>query len=148
MMKKIIPFALACLLAGACTSEKKDPNLEAAPMLESARALMFDKKYQAAQDTILAMRKQYPTALEVRRQGILVMDSIELLQAQDSLAVLDGIFQIENRKLDSISRLNNRGRNSPYYDQKNKVFYLRQNMDEMGAKVKFFLRKIEEDKKS
>lgn len=147
-MKKIIPFALACLLAGACTSEKKDPNLEAAPMLESARALMFDKKYQAARDTILAMRKQYPTALEVRRQGILVMDSIELLQAQDSLAVLDGIFQIENRKLDSISRLNNRGRNSPYYDQKNKVFYLRQNMDEMGAKIKFFLRKIEEDKKS
>lgn len=147
-MKKIIPFALACLLAGACTSEKKDPNLEAAPMLESARALMFDKKYQEATDTILAMRKQYPTALEVRRQGILVMDSIELLQAQDSLAVLDGIFQIENRKLDSISRLNNRGKNSPYYDQKNKVFYLRQNMDEMGAKIKFFLRKIEEDKKS
>lgn len=146
-MKKIIPFAVICLLAGACTSEKKDPNLEAAPMLESARTLMFEKKYQAAQDTIFALRKKYPTALEVRRQGILVMDSIELLQAQDSLAVLDGIFQIENRKLDSISRLNNRGKNSPYYDQKNKVFYLRQNMDEMGAKIKFFLRKIEEDKK-
>lgn len=146
-MKKILPVALACLLTGACTSEKKDPNLEAAPMLESARSLMLEKKYQAATDTILAMRKQHPTALEIRRQGILVMDSIELLQAQDSLAVLDGIFQIENRKLDSISRLNNRGKNSPYYDQKNKVFYLRQNMDEMGAKVKFFLRKIEEDKK-
>lgn len=76
------------------------------------------------------------------------MDSIELLQAQDSLAVLDAIFQKENRKLDSISRQNNRGKNSPFYDQKNKVFYLRQNLDEMSAKVKFFLRKIEEDQKS
>ena len=146
-MKKIFPIALVCLLIGSCTSEKKDPNQEAAPMLESARTLMFEKKYQAATDTILAMRKQYPTALEVRRQGILVMDSIELLQAQDSLRVLDSIFQNENRKLDSIARLNNRGKNSPYYDQKNKVFYLRQNMDEIGAKVKFFLRKIEEDQK-
>ncbi|MBU3853055.1 MAG: hypothetical protein H9789_04445 [Candidatus Paraprevotella stercoravium] len=147
-MKKILPLACICLLAGACTSEKKDPNLEASPMLEAARELMSEKNYEAATDTILSMRKKYPTALEVRRQGILVMDSIELLQAQDSLKVLNGILQIEKQKLDSISRLNNRGRNSPYYDQKNKVFYLRQNMDEMDAKVKFFIRKIEEDKKS
>lgn len=146
-MKKILSLVLACLFTGACTSEKKDPNLDAAPMLESARKLMFEKKYQAATDTILAMRKQFPTALEVRRQGILVMDSIELLQAQDSLSILNDIFQVENFKLDSISQLNNRGKNSPYYDQKNKVFYLRQHMDEMNAKVKFFLRKIEEDKK-
>lgn len=147
-MKKLFPLALVCLLAGACQSEKKDPNQEAAPMLESARTLMQDKNYSAARDTIERMREQYPTAFEARRQGILVMDSIELLQAQDSVAVLSGIVETESRKLDSISRLNNRGRNSPYYDQKNKVFYLRQNLDEMDAKVKFFLRKIEEDKKS
>lgn len=146
-MKKIFPITLLCLMAAACSSEKKDPNREAAPMLESARALMADKNYQAAKDSVLSLREKYPTAFDVRRQGILVMDSIELLQAQDSLALLDSIFQIENRKLEEISRQNNRGKNSPYYDQKNKVFYLRQNMDEMGAKVKFFLRKIEEDKK-
>lgn len=140
-------MALLCLLAAACNSEKKDPNREAAPMLESARNLMFQKNYQAARDSILSLRKKHPTALEVRHQGILVMDSIELLQARDSLAQLDSVFQIENRKLEEISRQNNRGKNSPYYDQKNKVFYLRQNMDEMGAKVKFFLRKIEEDQK-
>lgn len=146
-MKKILPMALFCLLAAACSSEKKDPNREAAPMLESARVLMNGKNYQAAKDSVLSLRKKYPTAFEARRQGILVMDSIELLQARDSLALLDSIFQIENRKLEEISRQNNRGQNSPYYDQKNKVFYLRQSMDEMGAKVKFFLRKIEEDQK-
>lgn len=140
-------MALFCLLAAACSSEKKDPNREAAPMLESARVLMNGKNYQAAKDSVLSLRKKYPTAFEARRQGILVMDSIELLQARDSLALLDSIFQIENRKLEEISRQNNRGQNSPYYDQKNKVFYLRQSMDEMGAKVKFFLRKIEEDQK-
>lgn len=146
-MKKILPMALFCLLAAACSSEKKDPNREAAPMLESARVLMNGKNYQAAKDSVLSLRKKYPTAFEARRQGILVMDSIELLQARDSLALLDSIFQRENRKLEEISRQNNRGQNSPYYDQKNKVFYLRQSMDEMGAKVKFFLRKIEEDQK-
>lgn len=140
-------MALLCLLAAACHSEKKDPDREAAPMLESARTLMAQKNYQAARDSILSLRKKHPTAFEARRQGILVMDSIELLQARDSLALLDSIFQIENRKLEEISRQNNRGKNSPYYDQKNKVFYLRQNMDEIGAKVKFFLRKIEEDQK-
>lgn len=140
-------MALFCLLAAACSSEKKDPNREAAPMLESARVLMNGKNYQAAKDSVLSLRKKYPTAFEARRQGILVMDSIELLQARDSLALLDSIFQRENRKLEEISRQNNRGQNSPYYDQKNKVFYLRQSMDEMGAKVKFFLRKIEEDQK-
>lgn len=140
-------MALFCLLAAACSSEKKDPNREAAPMLESARVLMNGKNYQAAKDSVLSLRKKYPTAFEARRQGILVMDSIELLQARDSLALLDSIFQIENRKLEEISRQNNRGQNSPYYDQKNKVFYLRQSLDEMGAKVKFFLRKIEEDQK-
>lgn len=146
-MKQLLPLALICLFTGACSSEKKNPDADAAPMLHTARMLMMEKSYQAAQDTIISMREKYPTAFESRRQGILVMDSIDMLQAQDSLAILQRVFQVENQKLDSISKRNNRGRNSPYYAQKNKVFYLRQHMDEMHAKIKFFQRKIEEDQK-
>lgn len=146
-MKKLFLIAGACLMLGACGPEKQDPNAAAMPLLETARTLMFQKNYQAARDSIQQMRTMFPTALEVRHQGILVMDSIELLQTQDSLNVLYEVLDVEQQKLDSISKLNNRGKNSPFYDQKNKVFYLRQSIDELNAKTKFFIRKIEEDKK-
>lgn len=55
-------------------------------MLNEARQLYSEGRYAAARDTILSLRKNYPTALEARRQAILLMDSIELQLAEgDSL---------------------------------------------------------------
>ena len=55
-------------------------------MLSEARQLYADGNYSAARDTILSLRKRFPTALDARRQAILLMDSIELQLAEgDSL---------------------------------------------------------------
>ena len=54
-------------------------------MLEKSRQHLQDDRYDAARDSILSMRRQYPTALQSRAQGILLLDSIEMLAAKDSM---------------------------------------------------------------
>ena len=145
-MKKMIPLFFLSFAWMACSEKKVDVETPAGIMLENARTLTLQKQYAAARDSIELMRQLYPTAFSARSAGIIVMDSIELLAAQDSLAVLDSILQKERIIFEEIKKKNNRGANSPFYNQKNKVFYLEQNFDEICAKVKFYLRKIEVDK--
>ncbi len=116
-------------------------------MLDMARTLLQQKEYAAARDTVESMRRTWPKALKTRSVGIVVMDSIELCEAQDTLALIDKQLQAEQEKLAILQNRDNRGRNQEYYDQKNKVYHLRQQFDEICAKVKFYLRKIEIDSK-
>lgn len=59
-------------------------------MLEKSRQHLQDCRYDAARDSILSMRRQYPTALQSRAQGILLLDSIEMLAAKDSMGSATG----------------------------------------------------------
>lgn len=79
---------LATTALCSCTSES--PEVKASLMLEKSRSHLNAGSYEAARDTILSMRKQYPTALESRAQGMLLLDSVELLAARDSMAYADG----------------------------------------------------------
>lgn len=47
-------------------------------------------QYAAARDTIMAMRRAFPTSFKTREQAILVLDSIEFLAAEDSLKTAEG----------------------------------------------------------
>lgn len=146
-MKNILPLFLLALTGAACSSGETDSEVQAAHMLYEARTLLQQKSYQAARDTLLSMRRTCPTAFKARTAGIVVMDSIELREAQDTLALLDAQLQTEQQILNELQNRDNRGRNQAYYDQKKKVFYLQQHVDEICAKVKFYLRKIEIDSK-
>lgn len=86
-MKPILP--LLALLCAACTSSPT-PETSASRMLEKSRQHLLDGRYDAARDSILSMRTQYPTALQSRAQGILLLDSIEMLAAQDSMGSATG----------------------------------------------------------
>lgn len=116
-------------------------------MLSSARMLMAQKNYLAAKDSILAMREKFPKAFNARTEGIIVMDSIELLQTQDSLAIIDSLLRTEKAYLNTMEKRTERGTNLEFYKQRTKVFYIEQHCDELCAKVKFYLRKIEIDEK-
>ena len=83
----LILFILS-LVCASCSTES--PETKADNMLQKSREHLFDKRYDAARDSILSMRKKYPTALQSRAQGILLLDSIELLAAQDSLGNATG----------------------------------------------------------
>lgn len=146
-MKNRLPLFLLALLGAACSTGQPDPEVQAARMLAQARALLQQKDYAAARDTVTSMRRTWPTAFKARTTGIVVMDSIELCEAQDTLALLDEQLRLEQQKLTELQNRDNRGRNQEYYDQKNKVFYLQQHVDEICAKVKFYFRKIDIDSK-
>ena len=134
-MRKTLYTLLLPIIVCSCTGQEDKEEEYAGRMLNAARTLMTEGNYVAAKDSILAMRETFPTAFKARATGIIVMDSIELLAAQDTLAIMDSTLRAEKR----------RGHNAEYYRQRTDVFHLKQRFDELGAKVKFYLRKIEVD---
>ena len=78
---------LAVLLA-ACA--KETPEERAAAMLKDARYALHHHLYNEARDTIFSLRRNYPTAIEARKQAILLLDSIEMNAAADSLRLVTG----------------------------------------------------------
>ena len=87
MKHSTILFLLACLLT-ACS--KETPDERAAAMLREARYALHHHLWSEARDTIFSLRRNCPTALEARRQAILLLDSIEMNAAADSLRIVTG----------------------------------------------------------
>ena len=129
-MRKTLYTLLLPIIVCSCTGQEDKEEEYAGRMLNAARTLMTEGNYVAAKDSILAMRETFPTAFKARATGIIVMDST--LRAEQEIL----------KKLESEKR---RGHNAEYYRQRTDVFHLKQRFDELGAKVKFYLRKIEVD---
>ena len=87
-MKHPILLPLAALLLASCS--EKTPDERAAIMLKEARYALHHHLYNEARDTILSLRRNCPTAIEARRQAILLLDSIEMNAAADSLKLVSG----------------------------------------------------------
>ncbi len=87
-MKKYLFLIIITILAASCTKEK--PEEQAARMLRDARYALHHHLYSEARDTILSLRRKCPTAIEARRQAILLLDSIEMNAATDSLKLVSG----------------------------------------------------------
>jgi len=84
---KRFAILLAVLLA-ACSEETVDER--AAAMLREARYALHHHLWNEARDTIFSLRRNCPTAIEARKQAILLLDSIELNAATDSLKLVTG----------------------------------------------------------
>jgi hypothetical protein len=87
-MKQYMILIFAALLLTACT--EKTPEERAAGMLRDARYALHHHLYDEARDTIYSLRRNCPTAIEARRQAILLLDSIEINAAADSLKLVTG----------------------------------------------------------
>ena len=144
-MRKTLYTLLLPIIVCSCMGQEDKEEEYAGRMLDAARTLMTEGNYVAAKDSILAMRETFPTAFKGRATGIIVMDSIELLAAQDTLAIMDSTLRAEQEILKKLESEKRRGHNAEYYRQRTDVFHLKQRFDELGAKVKFYLRKIEVD---
>lgn len=88
-IKHTLAAALTLLLVmlSACASNEEH---EAQQMLQQARSALHHRLYSEARDSILSLRKKHPTAINARKQGILLLDSIELQAAADSLTKAEG----------------------------------------------------------
>ncbi len=91
-MKRIIPIICIGAVAtlASCGPNQQDPEVMGQQMLNEARTLLSQGNTDAARDTIMSLRQRYPLAIQVRRQAILTLDSIELQAARnegDSLKI-------------------------------------------------------------
>ncbi len=102
-------------------SEKARMETKGRAYLDSARAALKSKDYEGAKEKIIELRRRCPRAIEARKMGILLMDSIELAEAQTELQKADSIMQADSTRRDNAR------------------------FEELCEKVKFYHRKLQHD---
>lgn len=138
-------LAAALVALVACRSAEEASDLMAEQQLDEARELMSRKQFAAARDTIMSLRQQHPMALEVRRAAILTLDSVELMETRDSIARFERRLHAEQQAFEQMQPRLNGQTNEAYYVQQRRLFEMRQHFDELCAKAKFYVRKLDID---
>lgn len=141
-LRDIPTIFLTCALCSACgwlggPDEKKDlSQVEQSEVrqkdekagqiyLKEAREALQQEKFIQAKQKITELRQQHPMAINARKEGILLLDSIELMHAAYQLRLVDAQLRDENEPSDS----------------------LKAEFEDLFNKVKFYRRKLEHDKK-
>jgi len=88
MKHSVILSLLVAFLLAACSQETQEER--AATMLREARYALHHHLWNEARDTIFSLRLNCPTAIEARKQAILLLDSVEMNAAADSLKLVTG----------------------------------------------------------
>ena len=98
-MKKTgwIVLSLAGLLT-ACNGDKQ----KAAGLLERANASFEAGDYNLAKLQIDSIRTFYPKAFDARKEGIRLMQRVDLEEQQKSLVYLDSMMAVKQAALDSL----------------------------------------------
>lgn len=139
MKARIILIGLTTAFAlNACKKAETQRDIQeriGASMLQSARKELKAKNFDAARDTIMALRRDHELAIDARRRGILLLDSIEMMAAEDSL------YQL-NMKANE--------QNMAYFDDPSAPLFLDSatyvnEHERLDMKVEFFKRKLQED---
>ncbi len=129
----------------SCKSTEEASELMAEVQLDEARQLMSSKQFAAARDTIMSLRRQHPTALNVRRAAILTLDSVELMETRDSIERYERLLHAEQEAFELMQPRIEGKTNEAYYVQQRRLFEMRQHFDELCAKAKFYVRKLDID---
>ena len=98
-MKKIGLVALFALLLAGCDDggEKK-----AQENLRKAEAALEKENFNEAKLQIDSIRILYPKAFEARKQGVKLMQQVDLKEQQKSLIYLDSMMVVRQAQLDSV----------------------------------------------
>ena len=124
-----VALALLLGLTLAACKEKEDPEVKGNDFLYRARLELNAGNYEEARQLVKQMREQVPLALNARESGILLMDSINLAEAQEELHRIDSIMRVtpQTDKIGSDTMSNH--------------------FDNACQKVKFYQRKLQLDRK-
>lgn len=99
-MKKIGLSAILALslLAGCGDGGEKEAQLR----LQKAEAALQQDNFSEAKLQIDSIKVLYPKAFEARKQGIRLMQQVDLKEQQKTLVYLDSMMQVKQHQLDSI----------------------------------------------
>lgn len=99
-MKKIGLSALLALsvLAGCSDGGEKEVQIR----LQKAEAALLQDHFSEAKLQIDSIKILYPKAFEARKQGIKLMQQVDLKEQRKTLAYLDSMMQVKQLQLDSI----------------------------------------------
>lgn len=138
-MKNLILVIITSLCVTSCTLFESDQQRQerlGAEKLVAARYALVAGNYNEARDSIMSLRKNTPLALDARKQAILLLDSIELLAARDSLDALPpSIRQLHITTPTTDDAIQIAKGNLPLVDEYERLL----------VKVQFFERKLLED---
>ena len=99
-MKKIGLLALLALavLTGCGVGGEKEAQMR----LQKAEAALQQENFSEAKLQIDSIKMLYPKAFEARKQGIKLMQQVDLKEQRKTLVYLDSMMQIKQLQLDSI----------------------------------------------
>ena len=98
-MKKLIVGLCATRVLASCGN---DAEKKANERLTTARTAFEQGDYNEAKLQIDSIKILYPKAFDARREGISLMQQIELKEQQQSLVYLDSILQTKQKEFESI----------------------------------------------
>lgn len=98
-MKKLIILACATLLLAACGN---DVEKKAGEKLAVARTAFADGNYNEAKLQIDSIKILYPKAFEARKEGIKLLQQVELKEQSESLVYLDSLLESKQKELEEI----------------------------------------------
>ena len=99
MKKLIVGLCAATLVLASCGN---DAEKKANERLITARTAFEQGDYNEAKLQIDSIKILYPKAFDARREGISLMQQIELKEQQQSLVYLDSILQTKQKEFESI----------------------------------------------
>lgn len=98
-MKKLIILTCATLLLTACGN---DTEKRAGERLTTARTAFEHGDYNEAKSQIDSIKILHPKAFEARKEGIKLMQQVELKEQSESLVYLDSTLQAKQKQLEGI----------------------------------------------
>ena len=97
-MKKLTLITLIALALASCA---KTDDEQAREMLTRIHTLYESGNYRATLDSITLLRDRYPTAIEVRKEALVVWQNASLKMAQADVAATDVLLQQTIAQLDT-----------------------------------------------
>lgn len=143
-------LAAALLLLPLSCQQERDPNLDAAPLLQEARERLTDGDFAASHALLDSMRRTYPKAFRVRREALGFEDSLRIEEA------ISERFAKEQEAKEAAQALADWERAHPdhsfldadYRQLRNRADTLAMEHDRLMKKVDFYVRQAQERRKA
>mgnify|MGYP000147987370 FL=1 len=100
IMKKAVFLACLCCTLFSCSNVEK----KAGEKLRAAREAFQRGDYSEAKIQIDSIKILYPKAFETRREGIELMQQVELKEQEKTLVYLDSMLQDKQKEVDALKK--------------------------------------------